>query len=172
MGGSRSRKIIGIHSSPDYLLHLYKSVVCPHLKYCSVIWDPDVIYLKNRLMDIEKFALRMCFKQWHTPYSDLILLANIIPLDFRRLCAKLHLVYKFIYKMSFIPDSILVPSSNRKSNRLNHSLTLLPYSCSHNYLLHSTIPHMIYLWNNLPLDPATCNSFNHFKILLDSFFKP
>ena len=157
------------HSSPDYLPYLYKSLVRPHLEYCNVIWDPDVIFLKNRLMEVEKFALRMCFKQWHTPYPDLILLANIMPLEIRRLRSKLHLVYKFIYKLAFIPDSIFIPSFNRKSNRLNHTLALMPYSCSHNYFLHSTVPHMIYLWNNLPIDPSKCDSFNHFKTLLDSF---
>ena len=155
------------HSSPEFLLHMYKSLIRPHLEYCSVIWDPQVIFLKNRLMAVEKFALRMCLKQWSSPYSDLILLSNIRPLETRRLCSKLYLLYKIMYKETFMPENIFTPSHYRKSDRINHSLSLLPYSSTTNYYLSSTVPHMIFLWNSLQFDPSKCNSFNHFKVLLN-----
>lgn len=156
-----------LHSSPEFLLHLYKSLIRPQLEYCSVIWDPKVVFLKNRLMEVEKFALRMCLKHWNYPYSDLILLANITSLEFRRLHSKLLLLYKIIYKLSFMPEGIFVFSSCRKSTRLNHSLPLLPYSSS-TYSYHfSSVLQMISLWNSLPFDPSKCDSFAHFKALLD-----
>ena len=44
---SKARKLLGMidrrfseHSSPDTLLHLYESMVRPHLEYASQVWDP------------------------------------------------------------------------------------------------------------------------------------
>ena len=172
----KARRIIGMlyrnlyfHSSPEFLLHMYKSLVRPHLEYCSIIWDPHVVFLRNRLMEVEKFALQMYLKHWSLPYSDLILLSNIMPLETRRLRSKLHLLYKIMYKLSFMPENIFTLSSYRKSDRLNHSLSLIPYSGSTNYYLSSVVPHMIFLWNSLQFDPSKCDSFNHFKVLLDLY---
>lgn len=171
---SKARRIIGMlyrnfysHSSPEFLLHMYKSLVRPHLEYCSVIWDPHVAFLRNRLMEVEKFALRMCLKHWGSPYSDLILFSNIMPLETRRIRSKLHLLFKIMYKLSFMPETIFTLSFYRKSDRLNHALSLMPYTSSTKHYLSSTVPHMIFLWNSLPFDPSKCNSFNHFKVLLD-----
>ena len=172
----KARRIIGMlyrnlyfHSSPEFLLHMYKSLVRPHLEYCSIIWDPHVVFLRNRLMEVEKFALQMCLKHWSLPYSDLILLSNIMPLETRRLRSKLHLLYKIMYKLSFMPENIFTLSSYHKSDCLNHSLSLIPYSGSTNYYLSSVVPHMIFLWNSLQFDPSKCDSFNHFKVLLDLY---
>ena len=44
----KSRKLIGIlyrlfyrHTSPPALFKLYSTQICPHLEYCSSIWDPS-----------------------------------------------------------------------------------------------------------------------------------
>ena len=62
-----------------------------------------------------------------------------------------------------MPDDLFTPCSSRRSNRLNHSLTLTPYSGSTNRFLFSAIPDMINLWNSLPFSPDSCTSVYHFK---------
>ena len=79
-----------------------------------------MVFFRNRLTEVEKFALRMCLKHWSSPYSDLILLSNIMPLETGRLCSKLHLLYKIMYKLSFMPENIFTLSSYHKFDRLNH----------------------------------------------------
>ena len=54
---SKARKLLGMiyrrfseHSSPDTLLHLYESMVRPHLEYVSQVWDP---YLQKGIKLLE-----------------------------------------------------------------------------------------------------------------------
>ena len=160
---NKARRVIGMiyrhfysHSSPEFLIHLYKTLI---LEYCSVIWDPHIIYLKNRLMDVEKFVLRVCIKHWNASYCELIYLADIMPLVVHRTRSKLLLLYIkcstcqiMFYPM---PLSLIKPIKS------------FAYVSNTNQYLYSAVLHMISLWNSLPFDPAQCSSFAHFNALLD-----
>ena len=141
-------------------------MIRPLLEYCNIIWDPHQKFLQDRLRSVEKFALRMCLKSWRLSYDELVAKAEITPLETRRIHNKLLLMYKVLYKLCYFPDGIFTPSTFRRSARLNHSLSLIPYSSTTNRFLYSPVPNMISHWNSLPFDPATCTSFAHFKRLL------
>ena len=121
---SKVRKLVGMiyrnlyqYSDPSFLLMLYKTIVRPHLEYCSILWDPHQSYLNNQLQSVEKFALRVCLKLWGTSYENLIVSADIPPLEVRRNRNKLLFVYKVLYKLTNMPNHLFTPLSSRKSVR-------------------------------------------------------
>ena len=70
---SKSRKILGYifcnlyrFSSPSSLFTLYSSLVLPHLSYYLSLWDPHTKSDIKGFESVQKFALRICSKQWHS----------------------------------------------------------------------------------------------------------
>ena len=68
---SKAKRLLGLlyrrfyhHTSPQALLEMYQTLVKPHTEYASSVWDPHLQKDKNALEDIQKFATRMCAKQW------------------------------------------------------------------------------------------------------------
>ena len=172
---SKACKLVGMiyrnlyqYSSPSFLLMLYKSIVRPHLEYCSALWDPHQSYLNNRLQSVEKFALRVCLKAWGSSYENLLVSADLPPLEVRRNRNKLLFVYKVLYKLTNMPNHLFTPLTSRKSVRFNHSLSLTPYTSNTNRFMYSAIPSMIKLWNALPFNPSECTSIAHFKYMLSN----
>jgi len=57
-----------------------QSLLRQHLEYAwSVhVWDPHLKYQKDieRLESVQKFGLKVCLKQWHCKYENLLELAN------------------------------------------------------------------------------------------------
>ena len=135
------------------------------IEYCNIVWDPHQKFLQDRLRSVEKFGLKVSLKCWDRfiSYSDLISMADLTPLETRRMKAKYILVYKVLYKLAYLPDHLFVVNSARKSHRTNHSLSP---SCSAKVYLLSAIPHMIHIWNSLHFNPASCSSISHFKLVL------
>ena len=95
---SKARRTVGLlyhqfyaWSSPRALLQLYTSLVRPHLEYASQVWNPHLIRHTDQLERIQKFALKVCFKQWNSSYSELLELSTLPSLLMRR--KLLNLVY-------------------------------------------------------------------------------
>ena len=80
---SKTRKLTGLFyrrfccCNPDLMLQLYKSLIHPHLEYASQVWDPHLLKDVNNLEKTQKFALRVCQKNWSTSYQDLLTSPNI-----------------------------------------------------------------------------------------------
>ena len=77
---AKTRKIIGMlyrqfyqWSDPKVLIKLYTkaTMVRPHLKYAAPVWSSELIKDISKLENVQKFALRVCTKQWKLPYIDL-----------------------------------------------------------------------------------------------------
>ena len=83
---TKARKVIGIlyrhfHLNADTtsLLQLCLSPVRPILDYASQVWHPPK-YIK-KLESVQKFALRLCTKQWNLDYESLLMICNILTLS-------------------------------------------------------------------------------------------
>ena len=66
------------------------------MEYTSSVWDP---YLKKNIDAIEhvqKFALKVCLKDWHSDYDTLLNSANVLALAARRKALKLHLYVSYL----------------------------------------------------------------------------
>jgi hypothetical protein len=76
---AKTRKILGMlyrqfyqWSDPEVLTKLYTTVVRPHLEYAAPVWSPELIKDISKLESVQKFALRVCTKQWNVPYPELM----------------------------------------------------------------------------------------------------
>ena len=111
---NKARKIMGIlyrqfSSNVDSLamLKLYTSLVRPHLEYGIEVWNPylqkDVAALEN----VQKFALRVCFKKWSSSYQDLLHLSKLQSLQDRRSFQSLTTLFKIIHNIVYFPQDLL-----------------------------------------------------------------
>ena len=104
VGGALCGKFYG--NVDNYsLLELYSVLVRPHLEYAAPIWDPHFIKDTNKLESVQKFALKMCLKQWDLGYQDLLDLSQFPTLENRRLYLKLCTLYKIIHSYFYFPTA-------------------------------------------------------------------
>ena len=76
---NKARKIIRLiyrqfysWSSLQALLQLYISLVIPHLEYVTQVWNLYLARHIDQLEKIQKFAMKVCFKQWRSSYSEIL----------------------------------------------------------------------------------------------------
>ena len=70
---NKARKVLGIiyrNVSPNInnsltILKLYVTLVRPHLEYAAQVWNPHLAKDINCLEKVQKFALRICSKDYH-----------------------------------------------------------------------------------------------------------
>ena len=73
------------------------SLVRPHLEYGCHVWDPNLQKDKRLLENVQKFALRICAKQWDLGYDTLMINFNVPSLQNRKLYDKLCTIYKIVH---------------------------------------------------------------------------
>ena len=95
---------------------LYTSLVRPHLEYGVEVWNTylqkDIAALEN----VQKFALRVCFKKRSL---NLLKLSHPQSLQDRRLFHSLSTLFKIIHNIVYFPPDLLPPflsSSGLRSN--------------------------------------------------------
>ena len=108
---TKARRVVGLiyrqyyqYSTPETLNQLYVSFVRPHLEYAAPIWDPHLQKDIDKLEKVQKFALRMCTKNWMAGYDDLLTCCNIPSLKTRHLYLKLGL-----FCISWLMTSLYTP---------------------------------------------------------------
>ena len=76
---AKFRRLVGLlcrqfykWSSPATLSSLYGSLVRPHLEHAAPAWNPYLAMDINSLESVQRFALKVCLKQWNTPYCQLL----------------------------------------------------------------------------------------------------
>ena len=84
---------------------LYTTVIRPHLEYAAPVWSPELIKDINKLENVERFALRVCTKQWSLSYADLIEKCNLVDLRTRRSHLSLSHLYKIINGDCIFPNA-------------------------------------------------------------------
>ena len=171
---SKARKLVGllyrrfsanVDSQP--LLEMYKLLVRPHLEYAAQIWNPHLVKNITKLEDIQKFALRMCCKNWDAGYQELLDLTTMPTLENRRLYLKLCSLYKIIYSHFYFPPNVFTAQPSRTP--LVSPLLNQPHART-NYYKSSFVPSTISVWNNLPHTALTAHTTQSFKAHIAPFF--
>ena len=143
------------------LKQMYISLVRPHLEYAAQVWDP---HLQQNIDDIErvqKFALRICSKEWGKEYTELLDNFKLPTLQNRRLYLKICHLYKIIHGLCYFSSDIIIP--NTTLTHSTRSLILNHYFTRTNSFYNSFMPSSVRLWNLLPEYSITTPNFTLFK---------
>ena len=157
------RKFYG-NANCSTLLHLYIAYVRPLLEYAVPVWDPHQQGHIDSLEKVQKFALRLCLKNWDAEYGALLQLTSLPDLGYRRRYLKLCFLYQVIHGQFSFPNAPLewrnlpVHSLRSFSDHLLHT----PLSHTNAYQF-SFFPHTSSLWNPLPPTIHNCASLYSFK---------
>lgn len=154
---NKARRLIGLlyrrfykHAASSTLLQLYKSFIRPHLEYCSVVWNPYLVCDIEALEKVQRFALRVCLKNWSASHEQLYNQSNVPPLSARRTNASLCYLFKLVNNMIVYPDPPLHFRVIRYNSRHSHVQQLQDIHCRTAQFQHSFFPGAIAQWNSLP----------------------
>ena len=97
--------------------------------YATPVWDPHLSKDMEAIESVQRFATRMCTKQWrNVNYQDRLKLMNLKTLHARRQHLKLCYLYKIINGQSYFVNPPLSYFSSAYNTR-SHSLTLnIPFT--------------------------------------------
>ena len=168
---SKARKLIGLlyrhfysNTTSESLLELYRAIVRPHLEYAAPVWDPHKLKDVKSLEDTQKFALRMCLKEWSCDYQEVLELSSFPTLQNRRCYQKLTTLFKIVnHLLVFPPDKVQKKHQARPSLHLNSDHMLHHPFARTTASQFSFIPHTVSVWNNLPSEALQATSLRKFK---------
>ena len=169
---NKTRRLIGLmyrqfhqYSSPATLTKLYCSFICPHLEYASIVWNPGLKGEVNALENVQKFALRMCTKQWSSSYDELLSSTNLPSLKDRRTQASLCHLFKIMHGETEFADAPLHHwTSNYNTRSSDRSVIYMPQSRTWSYQ-HSFFP------NAISIPGTVCQRRPHNVLLLPLLFQ-
>ena len=135
----------------------------PHLEYAAPVWDPHLQKDIDKLEKVQKFALRMCTKNWMASYDNLLTCCNIPSLKTRRLYLKLLFLYQLVNELIVYPSHGVSHRNLSVNIRHGHpALLCRPFSRTQAYNM-SFFPHSFSAWNTLPVDIVTSPTLCSFK---------
>ena len=111
-------RIFYLHSSQATLRSLYVSLVRSKLEYAAPVWDPQQSTLCHTLEKTQKFALKVCTKNWSSDYANHRNLTNLPYLSTRRLYLKLIFLFQ-ILNGSFVYTNAPLVGRNLSLNLRN-----------------------------------------------------
>ena len=166
---TKTRKLVSMlyrnfykYSSSPTLLKLYKALIRPHLEYAGVVWDPYLVKDIFAVENVQKFALRVCSKQWNSNYDTLLNALTVPTLSSRRKTQKLCTLFSILTGKFSSPHCPTPRNTHYSSRHLNSVQLTIPH-CRTNSYKHSFFVDTPKLWNNLPFDVATINSVTVLK---------
>ena len=175
----RARKILCIiyrnvakdTDDPSTILRLYMALVRPHLEYAAQVWNPHLVKDIHLLEKVQKFALRLCKKNYNESYQYLLDHFQIPSLQDRRLFLSLCTFYCILNKFMFFPTESVLPPTMSFSNSRNFK----PYAyrvplAHHKGLKFSFLHNTISVWNNLPPEAINSQSLANFKHCISPLF--
>ena len=166
---NKTRKLIGLlyrrfhNCSPELLLRLYKAFIRPHLEYAPQVWDPHLVKDIELLEKTQKFALRVCCKDWSASYDDLLSHCQVPSLSDRRRTAKMCHLYKIIYGIADCANAPITHRTLQYNCRRSNPIQIQALFAQTSHYQFSFYPHSISLWNILTISNETLSSFASFK---------
>ena len=105
------------------------TIVRPHLEHAVPAWNPYLSKDINSLESVQRFALKVCLKQWNTPYCQLLNQSR--PPDLSTHHKHLSLC-NIVNGIHVYPNLSLVPYSPQHMLRNTHSyMQFSPHTFSH-----------------------------------------
>ena len=171
----KAKKILGLiyrnfakyTSDSTVILKMYKALVRPHLEYAAQVWSPYMVKDIELLEKVQRFALRICSRNYNLSYEELLDLYKTPSLQDRRSFLSLCTFYNIIRGFVFFPPHALPLVSNSRTHHPSFYRTPLAHTSA---LQHSFMYTAISLFNNLPYDATESTSLNRFKYFISPLF--
>jgi len=148
--------------NPEILLSIYKSIVRPHLEYCTSVWSPHYRKDKELLERVQHRFTRMFDHLRHLEYEERLNILGLWSLEERRNRADLLEVYKMASGKSgnSLQDLFTV---DYKGKTRGHSLKRIKKYSKGNTRHYFFTERVISRWNSLPHEAVCAPSINAFK---------
>ena len=88
--------VVSLLQLPSTLLRIYLNCIRPHLEYACQLWDPYTDKGTQALESVQKFACKVCLKQWDIDYESMLQQLELTSLSQRRNFLKLTTMYNII----------------------------------------------------------------------------
>jgi len=151
-----------IYKTKDVLLKLYKSLVRPHVEYCTPVWSP--CYQKDKLLieRVQHRFTRMIPGFSKLPYCERLERLGLWSLEERRNRADIIEVFKMAKGWSAIPLESMFELSTTKHLR-GHNLKLVKHRSNLELRRNFFTERLINRWNGLDQQSLDVDSINCFK---------
>lgn len=165
---AKANKILGVinrtieSKSVEIMIKLYKTLVRPHVEYCTAVWSP--YYSKDKLL-IEKIQRRftkMIVEVKNLSYEERLMRLQLWSLEERRNRADLIEVFKMLKGLSSVSYGRFFNIASDGKTR-GHSLKLVKKRFSTSIRQHFFSERVINRWNSLDEDTVSVQSLNGFK---------
>ena len=145
----KAKKILGLiyrnfakyTSDSTVILKMYKALVRPHLEYAAQVWSPYMVKDIELLEKVQRFALRICSRNYNLSYEELLDLYKTPSLQDRRSFLSLCTFYNIIRGFVFFPPHALPLVSNSRTHHPSFYRTPLAHTSA---LQHSFMYTAIY----------------------------
>ena len=151
------------------IMHLYKSLVRPHLEYCVQAWCPYLTQDIGMLEKEQRRATKMVYGLRDLTYEQRLSRLGLTTLETRRLRG--HLIEAFKIIKGFDNVDYLKFFHLSTTGLRGHNLKLFKPSFKSHVEKHAFSNRVIDSWNRLPEDIMACDSLDNFKKKLDRLFK-
>lgn len=151
---------------------LYKSLVRPHLDYCSSVWRPHLRKDINLLERVQKRATRMVEGYKGLEYQDRLKGMKLTTLETRRLRADMLEVFKIVKGMEGLKEEFFFEKSRRGvDGTRNNSHSFFKRRVRLDVGKYHFANRVVEDWNRLPNGVIEVESVNAFKGKLDFYLE-
>ena len=146
------------------MLKIYLTCIRPDLEYAVQVWSPYQKGHLNALESVQKFALKVCFKQWSLDYQSLLRTYGIQTLEKRRQYLNLCFLYNVLSGVYTFPEpsSIKFKPVSNHFTRSHKCQLLIPKARTLSHL-NSFFCAISRVWNLLPESVVSANNIEQFK---------
>ena len=133
--------------SPTLMLQLWKSIVIPHLDYCSQLWNPHKVSAIQQLEELQKSFVRHISGFRHMNYWTALAKLGLYSLQRRR--ERYQIIYLWSILESKVPNIQFAYGNHSLSNRLEKGPHDSHSTCQEIELLNPSLPFSSYLWSKI-----------------------
>jgi len=147
------KRSVGFNAPFTVKLNLYRSLVIPHLDYCSQVWAPHTRLYLRKVEGVQRRATKYICNDYELNYNDRLTHTNLLPLCYRRELFDILFLFKCFRNVYCTNIShVLNVSRPTRSLRSTDQFQLVPRPCKTESFSFSYCSRIAVIWNNLPLD--------------------
>jgi len=162
---SRALGLIGRnirYKQTDMMLKLFKSLVRPHVEYCTVAWSPHYKKDKQLIEKVQRRFIKMLPEFKHKKYEEVLEKLKLNTLEERRNRADVIFLFK-MYKGLTQPPFESMFQLTRSGQTRGHTLKISKHCTKRDIRLHFFSERVINIWNSLDQKVVDSDSVEMFK---------